>query len=92
MHGAGAGLELKPMADPGPLLEALARELWLPGLVCSSGALEPRLHDLARWRDRLLEGELPETDADFDDRPVATALREVAADQSVPILVKLGRP
>lgn len=80
-----------PAADPGPLLEALARELWLPGLVCSSGTLGQRLLDLARWHDRLLGGELPETGADFDDPPVAAALRKVVAELNLPAMTR-GNP
>lgn len=78
-------------ADPTALLEALARELWLPGLVCSSGHLQQRLSHLAHWRDRLLAGELPQTQADLGDPPVATALRQVTADLKLPALTQ-GNP
>lgn len=68
------------VVEPGPLLQALPRELWLPGLICSSGEFNARLQHLAHWRERLLQGELPAADADFGDPAVAAALREAVAE------------
>lgn len=61
-------------------LEALARELWLPGLVCSAGGFDQRLTDLRLWFDHLLQGELPPPRADFGDPAVTGALRSVMAE------------
>lgn len=69
----------RPALDPTDLLEALARELWLPGLVCSSGALQTRLQQLRQWWDHLLDGQLPPPEADFGDSPVTTVLRQAVA-------------
>jgi uncharacterized protein with von Willebrand factor type A (vWA) domain len=77
--------------DPSPLLQALARELWLPGLVCSSGQPDLRLAHLAHWWERLLAGELPEPAADMGDPPVAAALRQAVADLQLPALTR-GSP
>lgn len=74
--------------DPAPLLDALARELWLPGLVCSSGRMDLRLGHLAHWRDRLLLGELPEPHADLGDAPVSAALRQAMAELQLPALTR----
>ncbi len=73
-------------ADPTALLQVLARELWLPALVCSSGQVSPRLTHLAHWRERLLAGELPEHSADLGDPPVAAALRAAVAELKLPAL------
>ncbi|MFM8737825.1 MAG: VWA domain-containing protein, partial [Betaproteobacteria bacterium] len=78
-------------ADPSPLLEALARELWLPGLICSSGQPEARLAHLAHWWDRLLAGEMPDRNADLGDPPVAAALRQAVADLQLSALTR-GSP
>ncbi|MFM8345623.1 MAG: VWA domain-containing protein [Betaproteobacteria bacterium] len=78
-------------ADPSPLLEALARELWLPGLICSSGQPEARLAHLAHWWDRLLAGEMPDRNADLGDPPVAAALRQAVAGLQLSALTR-GSP
>lgn len=74
--------------DPAELLDALARELWLPGLTCSSGALHQRLRDLGAWREPLLEGRLPAAEANFADPEVACALRQVVAELNLPALTR----
>ena len=78
--------------DPGPALDALPRELWLPGLVCSSGRLQPRLHHLKHWHDRLVAGQMPEAEADFGDAEVIAALRPVMAELQLTALTRHSPP
>lgn len=80
-----------PPADPGPVLDALPRELWLPGLVCSSGHTPARLQHIAQWQQRLLDGELPDAADDFADPAVAAALRSEMAELQLTALTR-GSP
>lgn len=61
-------------------LDALPRELWRWAVVCSSGAPEQRLPDLARWRQALLDGAMPPVQADLGDPDAARALRPLLAE------------
>lgn len=61
-------------------LQALARTLWMPALVCSSGAAVRRLEDLPRWERALLAGELPPPDCNFSDPAALDVLRSLVAE------------
>ena len=73
------------------MLESLARELWLPGIICSAGLYAQRLADLQRWHDHLMAGELPPAEADFGDPAVLAALRPVMAELKLSALTR-GSP
>ncbi len=64
---------------PFDALAALPRSLWLPAVVTSTGAAAPRLRDVKRWCDALLEGHLPPPDADFGAADATQALRRACA-------------
>jgi uncharacterized protein with von Willebrand factor type A (vWA) domain len=72
-------------------LQALARPLWLPGLVCSAGERAARLTDAARWVAALGAGELPPSDADFGDAAATRRLRAIAGELGLPALCR-GTP
>ncbi|WP_157991485.1 vWA domain-containing protein [Caldimonas tepidiphila] len=84
-------------AAPGPVdapwhhLEPLPRELWLPALVASAGRTPRRLAELARWRDALLAGELPEPGADFGDAEALDPMRAAIGELGLPALCR-GTP
>ena len=72
-----------PLEQPFQQLSALPRTLWLPALVCHTGAGEAdtsaqRLADLQRWRSALARGELPADDAHFGDPAALAPLRNAA--------------
>lgn len=61
-------------------LAPLPRELWLPALIASSGALAQRLPDVECWRQALLAGTLPPAAADFGDAEATAPLREIVGE------------
>ncbi|MBX3606100.1 MAG: VWA domain-containing protein [Piscinibacter sp.] len=69
-------------------LGALARELWLPGLVCSAGRSAERLAQLHLWGEALARGELPEAALDFGDPDALAALREAIGELDLPALCR----
>ena len=72
-------------------LDELPRELWLPGLVCSAGATEPRLRHLTTWQTALEAGELPSAEQDLGDAEAFGALRRVIGELDLPRLCR-GSP
>lgn len=73
---------------PYDCLAALPRELWLPGVVSACGAAETRLHDLPRWHEALLAGELPPIDAHFGDSAATHALRAAIGELALPAMAQ----
>jgi uncharacterized protein with von Willebrand factor type A (vWA) domain len=69
-------------------LEALPRELWLPGLVTSSGETARRLADLRGWLDTLDHGALPPPDADFGDAEALRPMRDAIGALGLPALCR----
>ena len=67
-------------------LDALPRELWLPGLVTSVGDGARRLDDLNLWLKALERGELPPTDTDFADANALAPMRAVVSELDLPAL------
>jgi len=65
---------------PYQLLEDVTRALWMPALVCSSGATGRRLRDLPAWERALSAGQLPHAQCDFDDAPALGVLRRLVAE------------
>jgi uncharacterized protein with von Willebrand factor type A (vWA) domain len=74
--------------EPSAALDALPRELWLPGLVCSSGRLQPRLDHIRHWHEALVAGQMPPVHADFSDTEVTAALRNVVAELNLTALTR----
>lgn len=74
--------------EPSAALDALPRELWLPGLVCSSGRLQPRLDHIRHWHEALVAGQMPPVHADFSDTEVTAALRNVMAELKLTALTR----
>jgi uncharacterized protein with von Willebrand factor type A (vWA) domain len=62
---------------PFHLLADLARGLWQPALVCSSGHAGRRLADLPHWERALLSGHLPDPVHDWGDPAASAAMRRV---------------
>ncbi len=60
---------------PFHLLADLARGLWQPALVCSSGDTGRRLTDLPHWERALLSGHLPDPVHDWGDPAASAAMR-----------------
>ncbi len=65
---------------PFHLLAGMARELWMPALVCSSGATAQRLRDVPLWEHALQLGQLPDAGCDFGDPMACGALRQCVAE------------
>ncbi len=65
---------------PFHLLAGMARELWMPALVCSSGASAQRLRDVPLWESALHCGRLPDAACDFGDPAACGALRQSVAE------------
>lgn len=61
-------------------LADLQRELWMPALVCSSGATGQRLRDLPAWEQALQAGILPAPGRDFGDAAALQVLRQLVAE------------
>lgn len=85
------GLTPTGLDAPYDRLQALARPLWLPGLVCSAGERGARLADAARWTAALTAGELPAASIDFGDAPATRPLRAVVGELGLPALCR-GTP
>ena len=81
-------MPLLAIDHPYDRLQALPRELWLPGLVCSAGERARRLDDGARWLAALLAGELPPADAHFGDPPATQPLRQAVGELGLPSLCR----
>lgn len=87
---------LTPVAPPPDRpyhhLAALPRELWRWAVVCSSGAPEPRLPQLAHWRDALLQGRLPDAAHDLGDPQATHALRPLLQELELVQLTRQSAP
>jgi uncharacterized protein with von Willebrand factor type A (vWA) domain len=69
-------------------LAALPRSLWLPAVTNSSGDTAQRLADLARWREALQHGKLPDAAANFGDAAALHPMREAVGALGLPALVQ----
>ena len=69
-------------------LAPLPRELWLPAIVCSSGATAVRLDALAHWRDALLGGALPDAVHALGEPAASAALRQVIGELALTALTQ----
>lgn len=69
-------------------LGALARELWLPALVCSAGDTAARLEQLQPWSEALERGELPAAALDFADADALAPLRAAIGTLGLPALCR----
>lgn len=76
------------MDAPYDRLQALPRELWLPGIVCSAGERAQRLADVAAWQAALLRGELPPSAHDFGDETATAPLRTATGELGLPTLCR----
>ena len=82
---------MQPLDAPYDRLEALPRELWLPGLVTGVGNTAQRLADVANWLAALELGELPDRSADFGDAQALAPMRAVLGELDLPALCR-GTP
>lgn len=73
---------------PYAALAPLPRTLWRGAVVTACGQPAARIAHLGRWRERLMCGELPETDAHFGDPPAVLALRNEVAALELPTLAR----
>ena len=73
-------------------LATLPRELWLPAIVCSSGATAQRLDALAHWRDALLGGALPDAVHALGEQAASAALRQVIGELALTALTQGSEP
>jgi uncharacterized protein with von Willebrand factor type A (vWA) domain len=69
-------------------LAALPRTLWLPAVTTSAGETAQRLADLARWRDAVQAGTLPDRGIDFGDHHAVLPLRDAVGVLGLPALVQ----
>jgi len=82
------------MQAPYTLLADLPRTLWLPALISHTSAQPEhdtsarRLADVLRWREALLQGQLPEADAHLGDPEATGALREAAGQLNLAALCR----
>lgn len=79
---------MRDLDAPYDRLDALPRELWLPGLVTACGDCARRLADLQCWLASLQAGALPETDHDFGDTQAVSALRREVGELGLPALCR----
>ncbi len=79
---------MRDLDSPYDRLQALPRELWMPGLVTSAGDCAQRLHDLAPWLAALQAGSLPPETQHFDDPTAVGALRAVIGELGLPALCR----
>lgn len=77
---------MRPLDAPYDRLDALPRELWLPGLVTAVGDAAQRLSDLKDWLAALDRGELPPLQADFGDAATLAPMREAVGALELPVL------
>jgi uncharacterized protein with von Willebrand factor type A (vWA) domain len=77
---------------PFHMLAPLPRELWLPAIVCSSGATAGRLDALAHWRDALLAGALPDAVHALGEPAAGAALRQVIGELALTALTHGSEP
>jgi uncharacterized protein with von Willebrand factor type A (vWA) domain len=77
---------MRALDAPYELLDALPRELWLPGLVTSVGEPAARLADLKAWLSALEGGQLPAAACDFGDRAALAPMRAAVAELELPTL------
>jgi uncharacterized protein with von Willebrand factor type A (vWA) domain len=77
---------MRPLDAPYDRLDALPRELWLPGLVTAVGDPAARLADLNAWLAALDRGELPPAHCDFGDRAALAPMREAVGELELPAL------
>lgn len=81
-------IDASTLDAPWDRLADLPRAVWLHGVITSAGAPAPRLADLRRWLDALLEGRLPPADADFGDAAATAPLRAVVGELGLPALAR----
>ncbi len=79
---------MRDLDAPYDRLQALPRELWLPGLITAAGDCAQRLHDLAPWLAALQRGELPAQALDFADPQAVAPLRGVVGELGLPALCR----
>ena len=77
---------MRSLDAPYDRLDALPRELWLPGLVTAVGDAAQRLSDLKDWLAALDRGELPALQADFGDAATLVPMREAVGALALPAL------
>jgi uncharacterized protein with von Willebrand factor type A (vWA) domain len=77
---------MRPLDAPFDRLEALPRELWLPGLITSVGNAARRLADVQTWLAALEAGELPPPQAHFGDARALAPMREAVGALALPAL------
>ena len=78
--------------DPYDRLADLARDIWMPALICSSGLTARRLDELPLWTRSLHDGRLPPPDADFGDTEACAALRDTIAELDLCALTHTSEP
>jgi uncharacterized protein with von Willebrand factor type A (vWA) domain len=79
---------MRDLDAPYHQLEALPRELWLGGMVCSAGATAPRLAHVRAWLAALREGRLPDAALDFGDAASLRPMREAIGELGLPGLCR----
>ncbi len=79
---------MRDLDTPYHQLEALPRELWLGGMVCSAGATASRLAHLRAWLAALREGRLPDAQCDFGDAAALCPMREAIGELGLPELCR----
>lgn len=82
---------MNPQA-PYDRLADLARDTWMPALICSSGQTSRRLDELPLWTRSLQDGRLPPPDADFGDPQACAALRLAIAELDLCTLTHASEP
>ena len=79
---------MRDLDAPYHQLEALPRELWLGGMVCSAGATAARLAHVQAWLAALREGRLPDADLHFGDAAALRPMREAMGELGLPGLCR----
>jgi len=84
-------MDMRDLDAPYEQLQALPRELWLPGLVNSVGDTGRRLGDLKPWLAALDAGELPARGVDFGDGACLQPMLQAVGELGLPQLCKGAR-
>jgi uncharacterized protein with von Willebrand factor type A (vWA) domain len=79
---------MRDLDTPYRHLEALPRELWLGGMVCSAGTTAARLAHVQAWLAALRQGRLPDPDHDFSDSAALRPMREAVGELGLPELCR----
>jgi uncharacterized protein with von Willebrand factor type A (vWA) domain len=83
---------MRDLDAPYAQLQALPRELWLPGLVNSVGDMGRRLGDLKPWLAALDAGELPSRGVDFGDGACLQPMWQAVGELGLPQLCRGAPP